>query len=101
LTLHGPQNLLCLTPLSFAFTPPFQAARILRRFVDWVAGDRAAHAAFLEVRWLSTDVVEAVVRVHGGLKFYHGAAAEMLGGMIGRTLALEMRVEVLELALGG
>jgi hypothetical protein len=50
---------------------------------------------------LSTDVVEAVVRVHGGLKFYHGAAAEMLGGMIGRTLALEMRVEVLELALGG
>lgn len=26
------------------------------------------------VRWLSTDVVEAVVRVHGGVKFYRGAA---------------------------
>ena len=35
--------------------------------------DRAAHAAFLGVRWLSTDVVEAVVRVHGGVKFYRGA----------------------------
>lgn len=34
----------------------------------------AAHAAFLGVRWLSTDVVEAVVRVHGGVKFYRGAA---------------------------
>ena len=31
-------------------------------------------AAFLGVRWLSTDVVEAVVRVHGGVKFYRGAA---------------------------
>ena len=39
----------------------------------WVARDRAAHAAFLGVRWLSTDVVEAVVRVHGGVKFYRGA----------------------------
>src|SRR3954452_12387944 len=36
--------------------------------------DRAAHAAFLGVRWLSTDVVEAVVGVHGGVKFYRGAA---------------------------
>src|SRR3954452_3161863 len=36
--------------------------------------DRAAHAAFLGVRWLSTDVVEAVVGVHGGVKFYKGAA---------------------------
>lgn len=35
--------------------------------------DRAAHVAFLGVRWLSTDVVEAVVRVHGGVKFYRGA----------------------------
>ena len=40
----------------------------------WVARDRATRAAFLGVRWLSTDVVEAVVRVHGGVKFYHGAA---------------------------
>src|SRR5215211_9141215 len=40
----------------------------------WVARDRAAHAAFLGVRWLSTDVVEAVVRVRGGVKFYRGAA---------------------------
>ena len=40
----------------------------------WVARGRAAHAAFLGVRWLSTDVVEAVVRVHGGVKFYRGAA---------------------------
>jgi exodeoxyribonuclease V alpha subunit len=30
--------------------------------------------AFLGVRWLSTDVVEAVGRVHGGVKFYRGAA---------------------------
>ena len=36
--------------------------------------DRAAHAAFLGVRWLSTDVVEAVDRVHGGVKFYRGTA---------------------------
>src|SRR6478735_4919475 len=38
---------------------------------------RAAHKAFLGVRWLSTDVVEpglGVVGVHGGVKFYHGAA---------------------------
>jgi len=34
----------------------------------------ATHAAFLGVRWLSTDVVEAVVRVHGGVKFYRGSA---------------------------
>jgi len=40
----------------------------------WVARFWAAHAAFLGVRWLSTDVVEAVVRVHGGVKFYRGAA---------------------------
>ena len=40
----------------------------------WVARDRAAHAAFLGVRWLSTDVVEAVIGVHGGVKFYRGAA---------------------------
>ncbi len=36
--------------------------------------DRAAHVAFLGVRWLSTDVVEAVFLVHGGVKFYRGAA---------------------------
>ena len=40
----------------------------------WVARDGAAHAAFLGVRWLSTGVVEAVVGVHGGVKFYRGAA---------------------------
>src|SRR3954452_21271786 len=40
----------------------------------WVARGGAAHAAFLGVRWLSTGVVEAVVGVHGGVKFYHGAA---------------------------
>ncbi len=35
----------------------------------------AAHMGFLGVRWLSTDiVVEAVVGVHGGVKFYRGAA---------------------------
>src|SRR3954470_2085477 len=36
----------------------------------WSGGPRA----FLGVRWLSTDVVEAVVGVHGGVKFYRGAA---------------------------
>src|SRR3954470_21152201 len=36
----------------------------------WSGGPRA----FLGVRWLSTDVVEAVVREHGGVKFYRGAA---------------------------
>ena len=39
----------------------------------WAAHNRAAHAAILGVRWLSTDVVEAVIRVHGGVKFYRGA----------------------------
>lgn len=34
----------------------------------------AAHLAFLGVRWLSTDIVKAVVGVHGGVKFYRGAA---------------------------
>ena len=47
---------------------------MLRRFVDGspVIGRPTRH--FLEVRWLSTDVVEAVVGVHGGVKFYRGAA---------------------------
>ncbi|SNQ49742.1 hypothetical protein FRACA_370019 [Frankia canadensis] len=40
----------------------------------WVARVRVAHAAFLGVRWFSTDVVEVVVGVHGGVKFYREAA---------------------------
>ena len=40
----------------------------------WIARDRSAHAAFLGVRWLSTDVMEAVVRVQGGVKSDRGAA---------------------------
>ena len=31
-------------------------------------------ASFLGLRWLSTNLVEAVIGVHGGLKFYRGAA---------------------------
>ena len=34
---------------------------------------RGGPRGFLGVRWLSTDIVEAVVRVHGGVKFYRGA----------------------------
>jgi exodeoxyribonuclease V alpha subunit len=54
---------------------------MLRRFVDGSPLQGAAHAAFLGVRWLSTDAVEircdgcfGVVDVHGGVKFYRGAA---------------------------
>ena len=36
----------------------------------WAARARAAHAAFLGIRWLSTDVVEGDGPVHGGVKFY-------------------------------
>jgi exodeoxyribonuclease V alpha subunit len=59
---------------SCPLTPPFSSGTHATKVRRWVARDRAAHAAFLGVRWLSTDVVEAVVRVHGGVKFYNGAA---------------------------
>ena len=57
-TLHGPQNLLPLTTIpGFSHLPSKRHACYEGR--RWVARDRAAHAAFLGVRWLSTDVVEA------------------------------------------
>ena len=59
-----------LGPLNTSLSSGTHATKVRR----WVARDRAAHAAFLGVRWLSTDVVEAVIGVHGGVKFYSGAA---------------------------
>ena len=44
-------------------------------FVDGAPVIGRPTPAFLGVRWLSTDVVEAVVRMHGGVKFYRGAAS--------------------------
>ena len=52
-------------------TPPQQAARMLRRFVD----GRRAGPPDLRISWLSTVVDGRWSRVHGGVKFYRGAAA--------------------------
>ena len=47
-----------------------------------LSADRRARPTYTliweEPRWLSADVVEAVVRVHGGVKFYRGAAKALL-----------------------
>ena len=57
-TLDGPQNLIQMPFLSRSLTLPIKrhACYEGRR---WVARGRAAHAAFLRIRWLSTGVVEA------------------------------------------
>ena len=74
LTLISSSNLLHVHPVFPTSITSSKCGTHATKVRRWVARGRAAHAAFLGVRWLSTDVVEAVVRVHGGVKFYRGAA---------------------------